>query len=142
MPDVTAGRAPGELIVQDGDRVERVYAVAVGDTVWVFHDGAVYEVANEAPPRRATGHHHASLTSPMPATVIAVNVAPGDPVTRGQILILLEAMKMELPVRAPGDGTVEKILCAPGDLVQPNVSLIDLAPRPARGDAERRRDIE
>ncbi len=126
MPDVTAGRAPGELIVQDGDRVERVYAVAVGDTVWVFHDGTVYEVANDARPRRATAHHHASLTSPMPATVIAVNVAPGDAVTRGQILILLEAMKMELPVRAPGDGTVEKIHCAPGDLVQPNVSLIDL----------------
>ena len=126
MPEVTAGRAAGEVMVHDGNRVERMYAVADGDHVWVFHDGAVYQVTTESRTRRAAGHHHASLTSPMPATVIAVNVAPGDPVTRGQILLLLEAMKMELPVRAPAEGTVEKIHCKPGDLVQPNVSLIDL----------------
>lgn len=125
MADITPGSARGELIVRDGDRVERMYAVADGDTVWVFHDGAVYVVATESRTRR-TAAHHASLTSPMPATVIAVNASAGDVVTRGQILILLEAMKMELPVRAPEDGRVEKVNCAPGDLVQPNVSLIDL----------------
>jgi acetyl/propionyl-CoA carboxylase alpha subunit len=142
MADVTPGGTPGELIVRDGNRVERMYAVADGDTVWVFHDGAVHQVTTEMPTRRATGHHHALLMSPMPATVIAVNVAPGDTVTRGQILVLLEAMKMELPVRAPGDGTVAKVHCAPGDLVQPNVSLIDLDPREPQGHAERRRGVE
>ena len=63
----------------------------------------------------------------MPATVIEIKVAPGDAVKRGDILIVLEAMKMELPVRAPGDGTVKAIHCRPGDLVQPDTSLIDLA---------------
>ena len=62
----------------------------------------------------------------MPATVIAVKVAAGDSVKRGDLLILLEAMKMELPVRAPGDGRVIAIHCRPGDLVQPDTSLIDL----------------
>jgi biotin carboxyl carrier protein len=61
----------------------------------------------------------------MPATVTAVHVAAGDRVTRGDVLIVLEAMKMELPVRAPGDGTVAAVHCRPGDLVQPDVSLID-----------------
>jgi 3-methylcrotonyl-CoA carboxylase alpha subunit len=63
----------------------------------------------------------------MPATVVSVNVEPGQTVTAGQTLIVLEAMKMELPVRAPGDGRVEAIHCRPGDLLQPHVSLIDLA---------------
>jgi biotin carboxyl carrier protein len=50
----------------------------------------------------------------MPATVIEIKVAPGDAVSRGDILIVLETMKMELPVRAPGDGRVKAILCTPG----------------------------
>ena len=62
----------------------------------------------------------------MPATVIEIKVAAGDSVKRGDILIVLEAMKMELPVRAPGDGRVKAIHCRPGDLVQPETSLIEL----------------
>ena len=126
MADITRGPSPGELIVRNGDRIERMYAVVDGDTAWVFHDGAVHQVVPEVRASRAGAHHHASLTSPMPATVVAVNVGAGDAVARGQILIVLEAMKMELPVRAPGDGTVAAVHCGPGDLVQPNVSLIDL----------------
>ena len=75
--------------------------------------------------RRRAHQTHGSLASPMPATVISVNVAPGDHVTAGQTLIVLEAMKMELPVRAPGDGRVRAVHCSAGDLVQPEVSLID-----------------
>jgi biotin carboxyl carrier protein len=62
----------------------------------------------------------------MPATVIEIKVAPGDRVSRGDILILLEAMKMELPVRAPGDGLVAAVHCRPGQLVQPDTILIEL----------------
>jgi 3-methylcrotonyl-CoA carboxylase alpha subunit len=61
----------------------------------------------------------------MPATVTAVNVAAGDSVKHGDVLIVLEAMKMELPIRAPGDGTVAAVHCRAGELVQPDVSLID-----------------
>lgn len=105
-------------------RVERVFAVVAGDIVWVFHDGAVFRFDDGTTSRR--GHHtHGSLSSPMPATVVSVNVAPGDEVTSGQTLIVLEAMKMELPIRAPGDGRVERVHCQAGDLVQPDVSLID-----------------
>ena len=94
----------------------------------MFHDGAVYEIASEdaAGARRRAAHHHGSLTAPMPATGVHVNVRPGDQVQRGDILVVLEAMKMELPVRAPGAGTVGAIHCRAGDLVQPGVSLIDL----------------
>ena len=124
---VTRGAAPGELIVRDGDRVARVFAVADRGSLWVFHDGEVHEIAAEGSEARRRGAHaQGSLTAPMPATVIAIKVAAGDTVTRGDILILLEAMKMELPVRAPGDGRVKAVHCRPGDLVQPETSLIDL----------------
>jgi 3-methylcrotonyl-CoA carboxylase alpha subunit len=127
MMRVTRGAAPGELIVRDGDRVAQVFAVADGERIWLFHDGEVHEVVAEGSGERRRGSHaQGSLTAPMPATVIEIKVAAGDNVTRGDILILLEAMKMELPVRAPGDGRVTAIHCRPGDLVQPETSLIDL----------------
>ncbi len=140
---VIPGPAPGELIVRDGDRVEQVFAIAAGDQTWVFHDGIVYEIVAEGTEaRRGGAHAQGSLTAPMPATVIEIKVAAGDAVKRGDILVVLEAMKMELPVRAPGDGRVTAIHCRPGDLVQPETALIDLAPRQARGDAEPVRGIE
>jgi biotin carboxyl carrier protein len=114
----------GELLVREGDRVQRMYAAVAGEVTWVFHDGHVYRLEEASPSRRAP-QTHGSLTAPMPATVISVNVKAGDRVSAGQILIVLEAMKMELPVRAPGDGAVTAVHCAPGDLVQPDVSLID-----------------
>ena len=125
---VTAGPVPGELIVRDGDRVAQVFAVVDGETTWIFHDGLVHEIVAEATGARRRGALAlGSLTAPMPATVIDVKVAAGDRITRGDILIVLEAMKMELPIRAPGDGRVTAVHCRPGDLVQPETSLIDLA---------------
>jgi len=62
----------------------------------------------------------------MPATVSRIHVAVGDAVTRGDTLLTLEAMKMELPIRSPRDGTIRAINCAAGQLVQPGVNLIDL----------------
>ena len=125
-PSVTSGRAPGELIVRDGDRVERMFAAVAGGVTWIFHDGAVYRIEDTQGRRRAA-LSHGTLSSPMPATVVAVKVQPGDEVSEGQTLIVLEAMKMELPVRAPGAGRVARVLCAAGDLVQPDVALIEFA---------------
>jgi biotin carboxyl carrier protein len=62
----------------------------------------------------------------MPAQVTAVRVAAGDRVAAGAVLVLLEAMKMELPLRAPVAGRVRAIHCAPGDRVAPGRALVDL----------------
>ena len=128
MLEIRAGAAPGELLVHDGHRVSRVFAVTAGATIWVFHEGVTYEVAANPAARVRAATAGGSLTAPMPATVVDVKVSPGDTVTRGDILIVLEAMKMELPVRAPGDGRVVAVHCQPGQLVQPETSLIEIAP--------------
>ena len=126
MMRITRGPTPGELIVQDGARMEQVFAVADGAKTWVFHRGEIHEIVAEGGDCRRGAHAQDSLTAPMPATVIEIKVAAGDAVTRGDILILLEAMKMELPVRAAADGRVKAIHCRPGELVQPDTVLVEL----------------
>lgn len=113
----------------DGTAVEtprHAWAVADGDTRWVFVDGEVYEFEVQRQGRRKGSAHQGPLSAPMPATVIRINVAPGDAVKKGDTLLVLEAMKMELPVRASEDGVVESVSCQTGELVQAGVTLIHL----------------
>lgn len=115
--------------VTTGDRTRIAYAVAGGRRVWVFLDGRGYLVEEADPRSRPRVPHQddeAALASPMPATVAAVRVAPGDRVSRGDVLLVLEAMKMELPIVAPREGTVQRLHCAAGDLVQPGTPLVTL----------------
>ena len=119
-------RSNGE--VRLGDDGSRVAWVAVaGDVRWIFLDGRVYELEIEPRGgRRRTASGHASLAAPMPATVVRVDVEVGTSVRRGDTLVILEAMKMELPIRAASDGTVTSVSCKPGDLVQPGVPLLEI----------------
>ena len=72
-----------------------------------------------------------ALAAPMPATVVATPAERGQTVRAGDVLVVLEAMKMELTIRAPRDGVVDALRCRQGDLVQPGVPLVTL--RPAGG---------
>ena len=67
-----------------------------------------------------------AMMAPMPATVVKLLVAPGQSVAEGDTVLVLEAMKMELPVRAPRAGVVTAVHCAQGELVQPGVALVAL----------------
>ena len=67
-----------------------------------------------------------ALSPPMSATVVRVAVRPGATVQAGDTLIVLEAMKMELPIRAPRAGTIRAVHCREGDLVQPGTVLVEL----------------
>lgn len=117
-----------DAVLVDGTAVEpprHAWAVADGDTRWVFLDGEVHELEVQRQGRRKGSAHH-SLSAPMPATVIRIDVAPGAAVKRGDTLLVLEAMKMELPVRAPADGVVKTLSCREGELVQPGAPLVEL----------------
>lgn len=67
-----------------------------------------------------------TIVSPLPGTVIAINVQPGDKVKFGQVVMLLEAMKMETEVVASRDGVIGSILVKKGDMVDTDVALIVL----------------
>ncbi len=77
-------------------------------------------------PRRTRMDEQDALTAPMPATVLAIHVAPGQEVERNEVVMVLEAMKMELPIRSPRDGVVKAIGCQVGELVQPGATLLEL----------------
>jgi acetyl-CoA/propionyl-CoA carboxylase biotin carboxyl carrier protein len=95
---------------------------------WVFLDGRVWTIERAAGggPRNRKARGDASVMSPMPATVVAINAAPGQNVNEGDTLIVLEAMKMELPIKAPRSGVVKAVNCAKGELVQPGINLLEL----------------
>jgi 3-methylcrotonyl-CoA carboxylase alpha subunit len=120
----------GCYLVSDGDHTWRVYVTGPPASRRVFVDGAVadVEVMSERAPRRRPRTSHGDLTAaPMHATVLQVLVEVGQTVSLGQVVLKLEAMKMELPIRAPRAGTVTALHCRAGELVQPGVSLIDIA---------------
>ncbi len=108
--------------------METVYVAGPADDRWAFWNGRVFRITSAA--RRTTppaADAHQILSAPMPATVAKVLTSVGARVTKGTTLIVLEAMKMELPLRAAGDATVTAIHCKERDLVQPDTPLIELS---------------
>ena len=126
-----SARRGSDGAIRLGDDPRRVaWAVAAGDTRWVFLDGEVFrfDIVREGTRVRSGGGHQGPLASPMPATVVRIQAAAGAAVKRGQTLVVLEAMKRELPVHAPADGTVVAIRCREGELVQPGEPLVEFEP--------------
>ena len=70
----------------------------------------------------------ASLSASIPAVVSEILVGVGDEVSRGAKMLLLESMKMIMPIHAPCDGHVAAINCAVGEAVQPGFQLFDIEP--------------
>jgi biotin carboxyl carrier protein len=105
-----------------------VEALANGGDVWTAIDGVVQVAVAPAASTRRRGRAAAAhgLEAPMPATVTRVVAAIGQRVAAGDVLVLLEAMKMELAIRAPHDGTVARIRCEAGAIVQPGIPLVEL----------------
>ncbi len=126
MADVTP-LGNGRYLVSDGDKQSLAYAAGPANARWVFLNGRVYVIDTTRTETTRRGQDDdLALAAPMPAKVAAVNVSAGQQVTRGDVLIMLEAMKMELPIRAPRDGRVKTISCEPGELVQPGIPLLEL----------------
>ena len=67
-----------------------------------------------------------AVTAPMPGKILGVKASAGQAVKRGQVLLILEAMKMENEIVAPQDGTVATINGAVGDSVEPGATLATL----------------
>ena len=62
----------------------------------------------------------------MPGKILGIKVQPGTPVKRGQVVLILEAMKMENEIVAPQDGTVASVNVTVGEMVEPGAVLATL----------------
>ena len=73
-----------------------------------------------------SGKGHGRIVSPMPGKVIKINVKKGDEVKKGNILMIIEAMKMENHISCPADGVIEKVNVKVGDMVNGSTRLVEL----------------
>ena len=115
----SAVRLDDGLLLTVADRSFRVLSAVDDDTTWLWLDGATYAIAALAPRLRGTdaGAFGGEVRSPMPGAVIAVRAKPGDIVRKGDVLVVVEAMKMEHGLPAPSDGTVGPLAVRLGDQV-------------------------
>jgi 3-methylcrotonyl-CoA carboxylase alpha subunit len=99
-------------------------------TLAVFISGRpyVFQLVDPLAPPRAEAAGGGKISAPIPGYVRKLLVEPGDAVKRGQPLIVLEAMKMELTLTAPADGTIEDVRAKVGEMVEEGRELILLAP--------------
>jgi len=126
--EVRAGGAL-EAVEVDGERVA-LRSARQGDRVFVWQGGADYVIHRDGASRRlSTGEHVAGLVAPMPGRVRRTLVRRGEEVTRGQVVLVLEAMKMEHAIRAPQDGVVTRLEHGEGDLVEAGVVLAEIGER-------------
>ena len=97
------------------------------DAVIVFSDGRASRFSLPRPDAAADGADAGGLIkAPMPGKVLSLNVAEGDTVTKGQKLLVLEAMKMEHALAAPRDGVIASVLISAGDQVGDGDALVTL----------------
>jgi 3-methylcrotonyl-CoA carboxylase alpha subunit len=117
-----------EFLILDGVKV-RVRAVRNGDEITVLREGCAF-VLQRVDPLALRGLSEESagrLTAPMPGRIVQVLVRPGEAVTRGAPLLILEAMKMEYTITAPADGAIAAVRYGAGDVVNEGAELIAFA---------------
>jgi acetyl-CoA/propionyl-CoA carboxylase biotin carboxyl carrier protein len=130
-PVTVSGRPDAGRVDVTLDGRTTTWHVAVdGATVWVGGQGAAWPVS-EQPRTLRTEDAHAhdgDITSPMPGSVIAVHAEAGTPVTKGQPLVVVEAMKMEHTLSAPLDGTLAELHVRVGQQVKVDELLAVVTP--------------
>ncbi|KAJ3202605.1 Methylcrotonoyl-CoA carboxylase subunit alpha, mitochondrial [Dinochytrium kinnereticum] len=117
----------GNLIADIGDRRVVGRVVKEGDRVQVFYEGTKTTLSIPADPgmiSTASPASAGSVRTPMPCKISSVNVTAGQEVTKGQTLIILEAMKMEHVIKSPRDGKIKKVHYKVGELVGEGKNLV------------------
>ena len=112
----------------DGERISGTIALA-GGMLWVHVGGETFAVdtGSDGGRRRAKSAKHANpgeVNAPMPGKIVKVFAKPGELVTEGQVLLVMEAMKMEYTLKAAAAGKIEAVSAAAGDQVALGQNLV------------------
>ena len=116
----------GRIMVQLDGRARIAHSAKVGDVWWVHIDGHIFCI-EKTEAGSADGDSDGGMTAPMPGKILEVKVADGQTVEAGELLLVMEAMKMEHRIVAPTDGVVTKVNFSMGDQVQQGDVLVEMS---------------
>ena len=125
-------RGPIDALVVDGVH-RRVPVQRSGDALTAIIDGTPWRftLADPLTPPQAEGAGGDRVISPMPGRIVSVHAEPGTTVARGDLLVVLEAMKVQMRLTAPRDATVKAVHVARDQLVEEGTELVGFVIAPA-----------
>jgi biotin carboxyl carrier protein len=114
--------------VVDVNRDDRTVTVKINHTEYLVSVKDQYaDLLQQLGMDKVASAHKADIKAPMPGLVLSVMVEQGQKVSKGDAIIVLEAMKMENILKAPADGEVKKIIVKKGDKVEKNQVMIEIS---------------
>lgn len=122
--------AGGAAVIEIEGRAETIYTVTDGDTVFVHAFGRSWTLVVTDPVESAIreGQVSDAAVAPMPGVLVSIGVSPGDEVTKGQVIAVIESMKMQTQISAPRDGVVDRVLVDVGNNFEGGAALVTLLP--------------
>ena len=120
----------GEEFEVDVERDGETRKVRVGGREFSIQvdEGVSNEVTRRSTGRGKRRNRSGTISSSIPGKVVSLHAAVGDRVKEGEVLLILEAMKMQNEIQAPIQGTVSEVNCESGDSVEANVPLVIIEP--------------
>lgn len=111
----------------EGKTVQGSYFVSK-DFIDIHLPEGNFRIQNSSSKKRKSNKEHpeGELTAPMPGKIVKIFVKEKDPIKKGDLLLVLEAMKMEHKILAPTEGKIEKIFFSEGDRVSQGDELIEV----------------
>lgn len=119
---------PGHLKIKLGDRVIKCVITKGDKDKFVFVDGDVFKVRNIelTGEKKIKKKEEGNLNSPISGKVVSIKVKDGDKVKKGDVLMIIEAMKMEYLIRAPYNGKVKKVNFKEKDQIEIGQNTVEI----------------
>jgi 3-methylcrotonyl-CoA carboxylase alpha subunit len=118
--------------LHSGEASDVIVIAAKGDTFYVHLNGETHELVHHNAISRLEAKSSSAaddvVRAPMPGTVVHLSVLPGDTVTAGDAVVVIESMKLEMVLRAPRTGTIKSISISAGDKFERDTILASLEP--------------
>lgn len=112
----------------DGQRVQ-VWAQVLSNEIWMHFNGKTivkdFTTGSKRKRKGQAGNSKSDLLAPMPGKILAVKVSPGDDLKKDDLVVVMEAMKMEYSLKAPADCHVKQVLVSEGEQVTAKQKLVD-----------------
>lgn len=120
-------RGKNEMVLKNGDVLHRIFYGSSAKDVFISIDGrdAIFEKKSQGRSKKLS-ESQKGYASPMPGKILKVFINKKDKVKKGQVLLIMEAMKMEHSIIAVKDGTIKEVYFKDGDYVDGDIQLLEV----------------